>query len=147
VTPGRKTSPANSGDLAGHVATPVPGRFTDRALWDWVVRYGRCADSGLDPDQWFPASSEAATARHEAAAGIAICSSCLVRTQCLALSRRHWDIGQHGVWGGLVPTDRARLRRRLPAGRRGRRLAVVRVEGAAATLPLQGRLVQRGELQ
>jgi len=35
-----------------------------------------------------------------------------VRTQCLELSLRHWDIGQHGVWGGLVPADRAALRRR-----------------------------------
>jgi len=94
-----------------------------------------------------PGQQRASQARHEAAAAIAICSSCLVRTQCLALSLRHWDIGQHGVWGGLVPADRARLRRRLPHGRRGRRLAVVRGEGAAAILPLQGRLVERGELQ
>jgi hypothetical protein len=32
--------------------------------------------------------------------------------QCLALSLRHWDIGQHGVWGGLVAAERAALRRR-----------------------------------
>src|SRR5216683_4742939 len=30
----------------------------------------------------------------------------------LALSLRHWDIGQHGVWGGLVAAERAALRRR-----------------------------------
>jgi hypothetical protein len=27
-----------------------------------------------------------------------------------ALSLRHWDIGQHGVWGGLVPAERGALR-------------------------------------
>jgi hypothetical protein len=32
---------------------------------------------------------------------------CLVRDQRLALSLQHWDIGQHGIWGGLVPADRA----------------------------------------
>jgi hypothetical protein len=27
------------------------------------------------------------------------------------LSLRHWGIGQHGIWGGLVPAERAALRR------------------------------------
>jgi hypothetical protein len=30
------------------------------------------------------------------------------------LSLRHWDVGQHGVCGGLVPAERARLRHRWP---------------------------------
>jgi hypothetical protein len=89
-------------------ARPVP----DQALWALVVRYARCADSTLDPDQWFPVSAEAEKARHEAAAAMTVCTTCLVRTECLELSLRHWDIGQHGVWGGLVPADRAALRRR-----------------------------------
>jgi Transcription factor WhiB len=91
---------------------PPPVPFPDQALWARVVRYARCADSTLDPDQWFPVSAEADKARHEAAAAITVCTTCLVRTQCLELSLRHWDIGQHGVWGGLVPADRAALRRR-----------------------------------
>jgi hypothetical protein len=91
---------------------PPPVPFSDQALWARVVRYARCADSTLDPDQWFPVSAEADKARHEAAAAITVCTTCLVRTQCLELSLRHWDIGQHGVWGGLVPADRAALRRR-----------------------------------
>ena len=33
------------------------------------------------------------------------------------LSLRHWDIGQHGTWGGLVAADRAWLRRRLARAR------------------------------
>ena len=93
---------------------PVQG-LTDDALWARVAGQARCADSGLDPDQWYPASTNPARARHEAAAAIAVCASCPVRAQCLELSLRHWDTGQHGVWGGLVATDRAHLRRRWPA--------------------------------
>jgi len=102
--------------MASNLAAPVPGAVTDQRLWAQVVRYARCADSGLDPDDWFPVSIEPATARQEAATAIAICTMCLVRAQCLELSLRHWKIGQHGIWGGLVPADRARLRRLLPTG-------------------------------
>ena len=91
---------------------PVPVPFTGQAAWARVMRHARCADGSLDPDQWFPVSVEADKARREAAAAIAVCTSCLVRAQCLALSLRHWDIGQHGVWGGLVAAERAALRRR-----------------------------------
>jgi hypothetical protein len=59
------------------------------------------------------------SARHEAAAAIAICQACPVRSQCLALSLRHWDVGQHGVWGGLVAAERAAMRRRMPAHANG----------------------------
>ena len=48
----------------------------------------------------------------EAAAAITVCVTCLVRIQCLELSLRSWDIGQYGVWGGMVPADRAALRLR-----------------------------------
>jgi hypothetical protein len=89
------------------------GPFTDRVSWARVARHARCADGDLDPDQWFPVSTDADSARQEAAAAIAICTTCLVRGQCLALSLRHWDIGQHGVWGGLVAVERAALRRRV----------------------------------
>ena len=91
---------------------PPPVRFPDHALWARVIRNARCADSSLDPDQWFPASADADKARREAAAAITVCVTCFVRTQCLELSLRSWDIGQYGVWGGMVPADRAALRRR-----------------------------------
>jgi hypothetical protein len=39
-----------------------------------------------------------------------VCTTCLVRAECLELSLRHWDIGQHGVWGGLVAAERAAWR-------------------------------------
>ena len=91
---------------------PPPVPFPDQALWARVIRNARCADSSLDPDQWFPVSAEADKARHEAAAAIAVCVTCFVRTQCLELSLRSWNIGQHGIWGGMLPADRAALRRR-----------------------------------
>ena len=114
------------------VAPPAPGLFTDQALWALVERDARCADGGLDPDQWFPVSAEAGRARQEAAAAIAVCTACRVRGQCLELSLRHWDIGQHGVWGGLVAADRARLRRRLSARRLDDRAACAVASGRAS---------------
>jgi hypothetical protein len=97
---------------AARPPSPPPVPFPDQALWARVIRNARCADSSLDPDQWFPASAEADKARREAAAAITVCVTCFVRTQCLELSLRSWDIGQYGVWGGMVPADRAALRRR-----------------------------------
>lgn len=122
-TPRARIAP--SGRTRDGMTTPPPhplrrAAAVDHALRAQVTRYARCADSGLDPDQWFPVSVDPASARQEAAAAIAVCTSCLVRGECLVLSLRHWDIGQHGVWGGLVAADRARLRRGLPGSRRGR---------------------------
>lgn len=109
------------------LAGRVPGRRTGPASWALVIRYAQCSDSGLDPDQWFPVSADTGRARQEAAAAIAICATCPVRGHCLTLSLRHWDIGQHGVWGGLIAADRARLRHRALADRMaGRGLSVVR---------------------
>jgi WhiB family redox-sensing transcriptional regulator len=101
---------------------PVPGvrgLFAEEPSWARLTRHARCADSGLDPDQWFPVSPDAAHARQEAAAALAICRSCPVRASCLAISLRHWDLGQHGIWGGLVAAERVRLRRRIAAGDHG----------------------------
>jgi WhiB family transcriptional regulator, redox-sensing transcriptional regulator len=102
---------------------PVAIPDADRASWTRVARHARCARSSLDPDQWFPLSAEIAKARQEAAAAIAVCATCPVRAECLALSLRHWDIGQHGVWGGLVAAERAALPRRRHAAVFGASLA------------------------
>ena len=114
--------------MASNLPAHVPDPVADYGSWAQVIRYARCADSGLDPEAWFPVSANAAAARREAAAAIAVCSICLVRVQCLALSLRHWDIGQHGIWGGLVAADRARLRRERLGD-----------HGGAAGLPFQNR--------
>ena len=111
------------------------------------ARQARCADSGLDPDQWYPVSTEPARARHEAAAAIAVCTSCPVRAQCLELSLRHWDIGQHGVWGGLVAADRADLRRRARRHRGRRRTAGSAMIVRPPFSPVPLGLVQGGETQ
>jgi hypothetical protein len=92
-------------------------------LWARVIRHARCAGSSLDPDQWFPVSTETGKARQEAADAIAVCGDCPVRAECLALSLLHWDIGQHGVWGGLVAGERAALPR-------SQRLALLRTSPA-----------------
>jgi hypothetical protein len=86
-------------------------QLPDRALAAEVTHRARCADGTLDPDEWFPVSTNAEAARHEAAGAIAICTACPVRGGCLELALRHWTIGQHGVWGGLVPAERAAMRR------------------------------------
>ena len=85
--------------------------LADRASWAQVITAARCADANVDADEWFPVSAQPETARREAAAAIAVCDACPVRSQCLSLSLRHWGIGQHGIWGGLVPAERAALRR------------------------------------
>ncbi len=96
--------------MTGRPYLPMAETLTDQALWARVIRHARCADGGRDPEQWFPLSVEIEKARQEAAAAIAVCDSCPVRNPCLALSLRHWDIGQHGIWGGLVAAERAALR-------------------------------------
>ena len=108
-------APAVDRATAGQPYPPVAIPLTDRALWVRVIRHARCTGSSLDPDQWFPVSMEMDKARQEAAAAIAVCATCLVRAECLALSLRHCDIGQHVVWGGLVAAERAALSRRRPA--------------------------------
>ena len=94
-------------------AAAIP--VADRPLWARVIGHARCTGSSLDPDQWFPISVEIDKARREAAAAITVCTACLVRAECLTLSLRHWDIGQHGVWGGLVAAERAALPRHMHA--------------------------------
>jgi hypothetical protein len=90
----------------------LSAQLTNQALAAEVNTKARCADGTLDPDEWFPVSTDAEAARREAADAIAICMACPVRGACLELSLRRWTIGQHGVWGGLVAADRAALRRR-----------------------------------
>jgi hypothetical protein len=111
----RPAAPAADRATGAPSYPPAAIPVTDRALWTRVIAHARCAGSSLDPDQWFPISAEIHKARREAAAAITVCTTCLVRAECLALSLRHWDIGQHGVWGALVAAERAALQRRRHA--------------------------------
>ena len=91
--------------------------LTDDQLTSRVYQQARCASSPLDPDEWFPVTPDVRRARHQAARAIAICIACPVRAYCLEYSLRHaYDIGAHGVWGGLVENERRSLRRRWLAG-------------------------------
>lgn len=87
-------------------------RIADDPDWAQIAEQALCARSGLDPDLWFPVSPVPDRARHEAGRAIAICMACLVRHQCLRISLKYWDVGQHGIWGGLVAAERAALRAR-----------------------------------
>jgi hypothetical protein len=113
-TPASEDSPPTARAAGRATAGPphhqTAGPFTDQALWARVINLAHCANGIHDPEQWFPMNAEIEKARKEAAAAIAVCTGCPVRVQCLALSLRHWDIGQYGIWGGLVAGERAALR-------------------------------------
>jgi WhiB family transcriptional regulator, redox-sensing transcriptional regulator len=86
--------------------------MSDSKLVALVYGGAQCARCHIDPDQWFPVSKDTAKARREASAAIAVCNSCPVRAQCLELSFRHNPgFGAHGIWGGLVETEREPQRR------------------------------------
>jgi hypothetical protein len=95
------------------LADTEPAELTDGELHSFVVSpLASCADTALDPDDWFPIATATARARAEASRALAVCAACPVRAECLELSLRHWrDAGRHGIWGGLVETDRNALRR------------------------------------
>jgi hypothetical protein len=93
------------------------GELSDSKLAALVYASARCARCFIDPDQWFPVSSDTAKARAEAAGAIAVCNSCPVRAPCLELCFRHDHVfGAHGVWGGLVESERQLRRRRWRRG-------------------------------
>jgi WhiB family redox-sensing transcriptional regulator len=90
--------------------SPRPGL---RELSLVVQVYAACAASGIDPDAWFPVSTDPDSARREAADALAVCGTCPVRARCLELSFRQWAVGQHGIWGGTLPGERKALHDRL----------------------------------
>ena len=91
---------------------PASG-LSGKDLWLIVTARAPCARVGVDPDQWYPVSAPAAEARREAAGALVVCTGCVVGMHCLELSLRYWTVGQHGIWGGTVPAERAALRREL----------------------------------
>jgi len=73
-----------------------------------------CRQPGVDPAAFFPAadgSPERQRRAEQAAAGI--CAGCPAVDECAA-----WALAtcqDHGVWGGLTPADRQRIRARRAA--------------------------------
>jgi hypothetical protein len=102
-----------------HPVRYEPGELSDRNLASRLYRYGRCANSRIDPDRWFPVANDVAMAREEAADAIAVCVVCPVCAECLEYSLRHGsDFGVYGVWGGMVEGERRLLRHRWLGGTR-----------------------------
>jgi len=87
-------------------AAAVMARLLRADLRPWADR-ALCGQT--DPEIFFPDSdTQASEAR-------AICARCQVRSQCLSYAM---DAGEnHGIWGGLDPQERQRLRRRKIAAR------------------------------
>ena len=70
-----------------------------------------------NPDDWFPIAARVDRIRAEAARALRLCAACPVRAPCLELSMRLWQAGgKHGIWGGLIPADRAEVHRQWLAG-------------------------------
>ena len=102
-----------------HPVRCEPGESSSSDLASLVYRYGQCASSRIDPDQWFPVARDVVKAREEAADAIAVCGACPVRAQCLEYSLRHGsEFGAYGIWGGLVESERHSLRPRWLGGAR-----------------------------
>jgi hypothetical protein len=90
-----------------------PGALTNEELQNFVASsLAGCADTPLDPDEWFPVSAEDTRARAEASRALAVCTACPIRAECLELSLRTWSgPGRYGIWGGLLEAERNSLRR------------------------------------
>jgi WhiB family redox-sensing transcriptional regulator len=62
-----------------------------------------------DPDLFFPIAGSG-PAEEQIRQARAICASCQVRQQCLEFALATEQ--QHGIWGGIRPEERVRMRRR-----------------------------------
>lgn len=99
-------------------AAAGPAQLTDRELQARITGpEARCAAAAIDPDDWFPVSSEPAKARAQSSHALALCAACAVRAECLELALRCWgDAGQHGIWGGTLESQRRGMRQQWLSG-------------------------------
>lgn len=74
----------------------------------------RCCTTA-DPELFFPISSVGVTAR-QARKAQQVCGRCQVRQECLDFAVRAGEM--NGIWGGILPEDRIRMRREETARRR-----------------------------
>ena len=90
-----------------------PGELTNEELGNYVAStLAACSTAGLDPDEWFPIATGTPRARTEASRALAVCTP-----ECLEMSLRQWsNVGQHGIWGGLVAAERQALHRHWRSG-------------------------------
>jgi len=67
-----------------------------------------CRD--VDPELFFATSKDPKSLAQTATA-VAICGVCSVRTACLTMAIV--TDARYGVWGGMIPVERDRVRRKL----------------------------------
>ena len=130
LEPGQAQGMGQIGAVGGCAGLEVPALLTDQQLQARVTsRQARCVGAEVDPDEWFPVAARWEQARAEASRALALCAACPVRAECLELSLRQWgEAGRHGVWGGLLETERAGVR---PAGAGGLSCWVLLMPGAS----------------
>lgn len=61
-----------------------------------------------DPEAWFP--NQAQSASREIRNAKALCRTCPVQMQCLEYAVANPDL--QGIWGGLAPKERIKLRKK-----------------------------------
>lgn len=104
---------------------PEPG-------WD-----ARAACSGMDTELWYqnrpPAMSVRRFRETLAATALATCGGCPVRNACGS-----WAVAvgeSYGIWGGLLPEERAQARERLIRSRRSARSYVRKRDDRTRKVP------------
>ncbi len=101
-----------------------PGSLLDRLAdidlsgTGWMDR-ALCAEVGIDLH--YPEKGEPVTLARR------VCMACEVRAECLTYALEHsagaYDVGRYGIWGGLTPSARDRLRKESREQTRKRRAA------------------------
>jgi len=71
------------------------------AVW---MEHAACRNPLYDPEWWWPVSN----ADPNTPRAVLVCRACPVRDLCLDHAIQHDE--RHGVWGGLMPEDRRRIK-------------------------------------
>lgn len=71
----------------------------------WQKRAHCRLENGHDPDLWWPD----AKGGEDVTYALSLCSSCPVTDECLSYAVEHGE--KLGIWGGLMPEQRTKLRK------------------------------------
>ena len=72
---------------------------------NWEVD-GLCRNGGYDPNLWFPSPDEDNSVVKLAQK---VCYQCPVISECRTIALARGE--KHGIWGGLLPHERRRMRK------------------------------------
>lgn len=90
----------NIGAALDHLTVPAAARSQWRALIAALEERGPAAcEDALDADAWWPGP------RSDVASVVMVCRVCPVRAECAAYAIAARE--REGVWGGLLPAERA----------------------------------------